>query len=138
MPVHAANHRKAKAGERSTTISLRESKAASLWWKKNLTPRKRMIQIVCARLVMRVIVELTTNYRVASIIKQTDQITVKSVFTQESNEECERIINNKQNAPFFCNGGQFLYVRNMHHRIGRSLEIHSFCFVRNICGAVIC
>ena len=97
MPVHAANHRKAKAGERSTTISLRESKAASLWRKKNLTPRKRMIQIVCARLVMRVIVELTTNYRVASIIKQTDQITVKSVFTQESNEECERIINNKTN-----------------------------------------
>ena len=97
MSVHAANHRKAKAGERSTTISLRESKAASLWRKKNLTPRKRMIQIVCARLVMRVIVELTTNYRVASIIKQTDQITVKSVFTQESNEECERIINNKTN-----------------------------------------
>ena len=46
---------------------------------------------------MRVIVELTTNYRVASIIKLSDQITVKSVFTQEANEECERIINNKTN-----------------------------------------
>ena len=29
----------------------------------------RMIQIVCARPVMGVFVELTTNYRVASIIK---------------------------------------------------------------------
>lgn len=57
-PVHAANHLRVRKnyGERSSTISLRESKATSKWWKKNPTPR--IIILGCRNsqrtLVMRV------------------------------------------------------------------------------------
>ena len=71
--MEAPKSHKMRYGAPSTTISLRESKATSQWWKKNTAPAKQGEEIVSAGIKMPEVYQQRKDCNIVAICCEEDK-----------------------------------------------------------------